>query len=311
MHINLDYTYSLAQRLNWAHEQNLQCYNPRELELITDYILHADKASPKVESKYVNPKETPKGLKLESNGVPQVSHFTKPKPIIHYEDEYIKQYTDSIDWLTQLETQVQPQEAWKVRRWKIEHRLDMGIANSILHPTIPHAKTFEKIHSIDIEPWIDLSNSFHVSKLVEFYSQLKESTESQLFMQWFDDAILAHTPLYPWQEHLLKQRIEGVRQITIGRELGELYGKIVTPSTMSQALRTIYRQIAITAEKELFAHHNRDNPAAWRTCRRCGEKKMIEYDFYPSKPNTCKVCASGKTTIKGNMKYATTKEGKK
>lgn len=310
MHIKLDYTFNLAQRLEWAKNINWDeaNYKPKEIELIADYILYADKPTPKKTSKYVKPKTIPRGTNpIESHTAP-VAEYTNPRPIMHKDDPIIQQYQQSIEDLKLAEEKVPEDEKWKVRRWRLEHSLDMGLANTLLYPTMRSIPTYSKLVPPNVDELVDLTNSFHIAKLIDLYSQLRQSEDSKLWIQWIEYGIIDKTPLYDWQMHLLIRRIDGTNQITIGRELGELYGKIVTPSTISQALRTIYRQISITAEKELYAFFNKDNPKAWRTCRRCGEKKLIEYDFYPSKPHICKVCVTGKTTIKGNMKYSTTKK---
>lgn len=313
MHIELDYQLDLSQRLEWAHniDWDSKQYKEKQLELIADYILYADKPTPKKESKYVKSKCTPRGLRpiaQENAASTPTVEYTNPRPVMHTEDPVIQSYTRSLENLKQIEQKTKEKDKWKVRRWIIEHRLDMGLANQLLHAPIKAANTYVALEPPFLDELVDLTNSFHVAKFIDLYSQLRQSEESRMWVKWVEEAIIDKTPLYDWQFHLLIRRIDGANQITVGRELGELYGKIVTPSTMSQALRTIYRQISITAEKELFAFFNRDNPLEWQTCQRCGESKMKKYDFYPSKPHVCKVCLTGRRTIKGNMKYKNTKE---
>lgn len=290
--MELDYNLNLQQRIDHSHTLPLDTYSPIELELVANYILYADKPTPKPESKYTHAKCTPSGLLQEQEETPKTSTYTKPKPIIHEENIYIAQYKQSIEYLKQLEQQVPQTEKWKVRKWRIEHNLDMGTANAQLYPTLSLRGTPTPIQTVDLDLFVDLTNSFHLSKVLQFYSQLRQSEDSKMWIEYVDN-IIEQTPLYDWQKHLLVRRIDGAKQITIGRELGEYFGKIVTPSTMSQALRTMYRQIAIAAEKELFAFYNRHNSTAWRTCKICGEKKLIQYDFYKSKPTICKVCNKG------------------
>ena len=294
MSLSLDYTLNLTQRLDWAHSANLHAYSPVELELIANYILYADK--PKTTSspnKYTQSKCKPAGLLQDEENLHELnSTYTKPRPIIHLEDEFISQYTQSIAWLKLVEEQIAPEFKWRIRKWRIEHNLDMGTANAQLYPTMSLHSGLNSMVEIDLDTYVDLTNSFHVSKVLQFYSQLRQSEHSKLWMEWVDE-IIEKTPMYPWQKHLLVRRIDGAKQITIGRELGEYFGKIVSPSTMSQALRTMYRQIAIAAEKEVWAFYNKDNEKEWRVCKKCGEKKLVKYDFYESKPYVCKQCAKG------------------
>lgn len=296
MHLQLDYTMSLSERLNYAHTLPLDQCSPSELELVANYILYKDKSTPKAESKFTHSKTVSLGTVEQENQL--TGTYTKPKPVLHKEDPYIQQYLEAIDSLnehlhTNKET-VDNTSAWKLRRWKLEHNLDMGTANAILYPTLSLRPTYSPSPELDIDEIIDLTNSFHISKLIEFYSQLRQSDSSKIWVEWIEDNIIEKTPMYPWQKHLLMRRIDGTKQVTIGRELGEFFGKIVSPSTMSQTMRSLYRQIAITAEKELFAYHNRNNPTAWRICKHCGEKKLVKFDFYESKPHICKQCGKKK-----------------
>lgn len=297
MHIKLDYDLNLAQRLQWADELDWEELDlkPRELELITDYILHADEKAAKQPSKYVKPKCNPAGLVIEQDA-PPAGTYLYPRPELHTEDPVIAAYIESIEMLKVLETRVEPENAWKIRRWRLEHSLDMGLANSTRFPTFNTTPTFSSYAPIELDNNIDLTNSFHIAKLVDFYSQLKQSDSSALWINWVETNVIEKADLFPWQKHLLIRRIDGTNQLTIGRELGEFFGKIVTPSTMSQALRTIYRQIAIAAERELYIFYIKDYDPAWKVCRKCGTRKLIQYDYFPSKPNICKVCA---TTKKG------------
>lgn len=284
----LDYTLELPQRINLIKSLPLHTYKSTELELLANYILYKDKQIPKEKNKYVASKTKPHA-NLEVLEKPK-TQYTKPRPFIHTEDFYIKQYNESIEILKSQLSKAPEESQWKIKQWIIQHRLDMGIANSLLYPTINFTSSIILKEPIDLDEIVDLTNSFHISKLLSLYSHLRQSEDSKMWIDWIDRNIIEKTPLFDWQRHLLIRYIDGANQITIGRELGEYFGKIVTPSTISQALRTIYRQIAITAEKELFAFYNANNPAEWRTCKSCGEKKLIKYEYYSSKPKICKQC---------------------
>lgn len=289
VHISLNYDLNLSQRVALSHALPLYSYSTKELELVADYILYADKLYPtQTPNKYTNSKTTPTP-NPEPN--PTQPKYTSPKPKLHLNNPIIQQYAQSIEWLGE-QTKLYP-DNWKLRQWKLQHTLDMGIANAQLHPTFSAKPSFPETIVPEIDLLIDLTNSFHISKLIEHYSALRQSEHSKLYIDYLD-TIIDSTPMYPWQKHLLHRRIDGVKQITIGRELGEHFGKIVTPSTMSQALRTLYRQIAINAEKQEYIYYIKHHPAAYTTCRRCGELKLKKYDFYPSKPSVCKQCATGK-----------------
>ena len=284
--VQLDFNLDLPQRLALAHNLDLTTYTPHQLELITNYILYKDDQTSQQPSKYTpsktQPHPNPNELQAETN------KYTKPKPTLHTSHPTIQQYTQSIAHITTL-MESNPSQAWRLRKLKIEHNLDMGIANSILHPTQTINPTWSPSPPIDIDQHIDPTNSFHISKVIQFYSQLRQSDESKLWIEWLETNVIEKTPMFPWQQHLLRRRIDGAKQITIGRELGEYFGKIVTPSTMSQAMRTIYRQIALTAEKEIYAYYMDWYNPAWKVCRKCGERKLREFDYYAGK-NICKKC---------------------
>ena len=289
MSLQLDYNLDLNQRLALVQSLPLNQYTPQQLEQLANYILYKDSQSQKQPSKYVAPKAQPHPNPTELTQ--QTSQYTKPKPKLHTENPIIQQYIQSIETIKNLINQ-QPENAWKLRKMKIEHQLDMGIVNSLLYPTMQSHPTYSPSPPIDIDYFVDITNSFHVSKIIQYYSQLRQSDDSKLWIEWLE-TIIDKTPMYDWQKHLLRRRIDGAKQITIGRELGEYFGKIVTPSTMSQTMRTIYRQIALTAEREIYAYYMRDYPPAWKVCRKCGEKKLVVFDFYKGK-NICKQCGKGR-----------------
>lgn len=293
MHINLDYDLDLEQRLEFAHNLNLDLYKSKELELIANYILYMDNDIPKSASKHVKSRTqcaTNEQLSQQKEITNNMPKYTNPKPIMHTENPIIEQYADVIAWLNQIITNnPNHPDLWKLKKWKLQHNLDMGIVNSLLYPMPSSPSGFAPYPDIDLDQYIDLTNSFHIAKLIEFYSELRQSDEHKLWIEWIEQNIIEKTAMYDWQKHLLKRRIDKTKQVTIGRELGEFFGKIVTPSTMSQAMRTLYRQIAITAERELYAYNMRDYLPAWKKCKHCGEMKLIKFDFYEGK-STCKQC---------------------
>lgn len=299
--LNLDYDANLQQRLTIAHNLPLTKCNPHELELIANYILYEDSKSNKPKSKFAKSKSTPHANIEEIEAQP-TSKFTKPKPELHKENPYIQQYETTIDWLRDIIASTpQHPELWKLKQWKIIHSMDMGIANSLLYPKMELRPTFTSTAPIDIDEHIDLTNSFHISKLIDNYSLLRQSEHSKLWIEWVEKNIIDKTPMYDWQRHLLIRRIDKMRQVSIAVELAEKFGKIVTPSTMSQTMRTLYRQIAITAEKELYAYHMRNYKPAWRYCPHCGEWKLREFDFYKSK-TMCKQCLKERSAANGKSK---------
>lgn len=302
MHINLNYDLDLQQRIDYAHSLPLNQYNEKELELIANYILYMDKSTPKSPSKHVKNKTQPatnEQLNQHKDVTNQLPKYTKPRPIIHTDDPTIQQYEEVIKWLSDIvASQPNHPDIWKLKKWKLQHNLDMGLANTLLYPTNDPNTGFPSYPELDLDELVDLTNSFHISKLIEFYSDLRQSEQSKLWVEWIERNIIDKTPMYDWQRHLLVRRIDKMKQISIAVELAEKFGKIVTPSTMSQTMRSLYRQIAITAERELYAYHVRDYPAAWRKCSHCGELKLIKFDFYTGR-STCKQC--GKLKRKGKM----------
>lgn len=307
-HIELDYNLNLSQRLDHVNSMDLTQFNERELEFLADYILHLDKELPKQPSKHIHEKTQPAPNDI-LNAHKQIKSppiYTKPKPIMHTSHPIIQQYIQSIAWLSKtIATNPTHPDNWKLKRWRLQHNLDMGLANAALYPTSKPGGDFTPLVDINLDEFVDLTNSFHVAKLIDIYSDLRQSDQSNLWIQWIEDEIIEKTPLYDWQKHLLKRRIDKVKQITIAVELAKNFNKVITPSTMSQAMRTIYRQIAITAERELYAFNVRQYEPAWRICHRCKKRKLIQYDYYPSKPNTCKQCLSGskitnKEKVNGN-----------
>lgn len=283
----LDYSLDTSERLELVSNLPLHTYSQSQLEHIANYLLHYTKEKDTTQKFR---KET--SLPLTTDNPPTPTNYTKPKPHIHKENPYIQQYIQAVDTLKTLENNLPAThpDQWRLRKWRIEHNMDKGTANSLLYPT-PHLNpTWTTLVLPPLDTLVDLTNSFHISKLLLHYSRLYADDEWRLWLNWISTEIIDKADLAPWQLHLITRRIDGVNQITIGRELGEFYGRVVTPSSISQNLRTIYRKIADRAKRLELQWEERNNPGAWRYCHSCKEHKLVVLDFYSSKPNTCKKC---------------------
>lgn len=159
------------------------------------------------------------------------------------------------------------------------------ILNSYIR-TLPAAPSIFPTNP-EIEDHIDWTNSYHLKHILGHYSKLRQSDQSFFSMEYFDQ-LIDHSGLESWQLHLISRRIDGAPQITIGVELAQQFGKIFSPSHMTQIMRGIYRQIARTAAKIERDFADKDDLSKWKLCKDCGEIHHIE-DFYTGK-NECKEC---------------------
>jgi predicted SprT family Zn-dependent metalloprotease len=119
---------------------------------------------------------------------------------------------------------------------------------------------------------IEYNNPFHIKHLIAHYSFMRQLDEYKPIIEYFDQIVEA-TPLKLWQKYLLVGRIEGVSQTTLAVQIAQVYGKILSPSYMSQVMRNIYSKIAEQAEIEYEKFLHMHQSWAWETCGTCGCKK--------------------------------------
>lgn len=281
----LDYSLPNSERL--AHIQSLDLSHPTpyQLELYANYLLGG--------AKPVTPKPTHVELnQADQQTTPTNPQLNHPRQTIDWNHPIMEPYKLGIDQLKALEQAetTNTKRAYQLRKWRLETQLDAGTLWKSYRNQIQITPAQTPITPINLEDHVDLTNSFHVKHVMAHYSRLKQSEnqQTQFFMDWVD-YVLERAPLSDWQEHLLRRRVDGVNHVTIGVELANMFGKETTPSGMSQVLRTIYRAVAKTALQLEREWEERNNPLAWRTCKVCGERKLVEFGFY-GQERKCKVC---------------------
>lgn len=299
----LDYTLETAsERCDLANQLNANgLINLKNAEAIANYILHCTEQKTKSAfSASLSQKEVPTEEMEIAELRAQKNSYTKPrlKPLWElFPDEKIA--TEVLK--AKAADESTPSDlAYKMRKWRLELLLDIGTASQIIRNAIPIHGGFASPPPVEIELFVDFTNSFHMKQLVANYAQLKQTEPSRHIMEWLDSTI-ENTPLKPWQKHLLIGRIEGVAQPTLGVEIAQIYGKILSPSYMSQTMRQIYTKLASQAEleEEKFAHKNQ--PWAWEYCSECGEKRFYK-EFGKTqlarlengKNGNCKICEEKK-----------------
>ncbi len=284
-HLPLDYSLSQPERVKLVREI-APIAHESQLELLTNYILHGEKSKKLSQSK----KDQPLQSILHSQ-INAPIRYSNPKQELKNTTPFLPQIEEAREQMLLLSKH---HNCYKAKRAAIELAIDKGLVQSTY--TKPHNPNpdFTPDKPIEIDKLVNLTNSFHIAKILQYYSALRQSTESKLWIEEFDK-LIDNTPLQDWQRYLIARRIDGVYHTTIGVELGEKFNKAMSPNSLSNAMRVIYRRIARQAEKEKYIWDNKDNKDAWQICRRCKVRKIRKYDFFPSKPTICKECWTGKT----------------
>ena len=292
--MELDYALDTTEsRIAHINTLNLSHYTPYQLEIIANYLLYFTKQkSPTPKTPSTKTTELSEPINVST------SRYTNPKPEIDWNCPHLQPLYQAREIITQLEQAEitlngKTKYAYFLRHWRIELSMDSTHINNAYHSTLPPAKDYIPHSPIEVEDTIDFTNSFHIKQLILHYSALRQSPDSKFTIEYLDQ-IIENTPFQPWQKHLLVRRIDGVNQITIGRELAEDFGKIISPSYMSTAMRTIYTRIAKTAKQLQLEHENRNNPSCWKECPTCHRILYNNKYYWYAKRKACKECEDKK-----------------
>ena len=294
----LDYNLQTPEeRLQLLHQLDLSCASQPMLENCANYLLHAaDKSL--ANHKPQNNLEAKRNLELgaitetEQSAAPPTPRkgsnaYLYPTVPVPWHLPELASLLQDIERIEQAAEQVDRQ-TYKLRRWALELRMDaksrIGSYEIHTHPTFSHPP------EPDIEmAGVDWTNPFHIKHIVRYYSELRQSEYSKWEMEYFE-GLVERTPLLPWQKHLFIRYIDGAHSITVARELGENFDKMVAPGYTSKIMRQIYRLIAQQAEKEDIVRQN--GPV--RKCVRCG-KTFPDHSFWWRKgQSACKECLGTK-----------------
>lgn len=271
----LDYTLETAEDrcdlIKKLDENGL--INEKNAEAMANYILHCTEQKTKSAfSASLSQKETPTEMMELAELRAQKNSYTRPrlKPLWElFPDEKIAAETLK----AKAASEDTPSDiAYKMRKWRLELLLDIGTLSQIIRNHIPIYGSFSTPPPVEIELFVDFGNSFHFKQIVNHYAQLKQSEASRHIMEWLD-GVIENTPLKAWQKHLLVGRIEGVAQPTLGVEIAQQYGKILSPSYMSQTMRSIYTKLAEQHEIEIEKFKDANKSWAWEICSECGKKR--------------------------------------
>lgn len=295
--MKLDYSLTTdEERLNYILSLPLSTYSPSTLEYITNYILYGKQPSQNTKDhKTQELKETQTQTQIKAQ-------YTNTKLKTKWNLPALQTITESKNIIqTILNSSTDPQQIAKLKRWKKELSQDateIQLSNqkpiTITPSLIPHTP-------LNIYEFIDYTNSFHIKQLIIHYSALRQSEHSKYDIFYLDQ-IIDKTPLENWQFHLLARRIDGANQITIGVELAQNFDKIISPTYMSTAMRTIYQKIAKTAKQKQLEFEDMGIPEKWKKCPTC-QKILYNNNYYwHTKKKSCKACEKER-----RQKHETTK----
>jgi hypothetical protein len=280
MPIKFDYELSTAAERVAYIDQHLDSIPSHLLEYAANYILFAD-------TKEENQRNDLPLTSAQTQTHDQPTNHTTPRQEIDWNEPWLEPYAEGIAQLNHMEkTAPTSKLAYQYRTWSRQLSMDAGTLYKQNHKPIT-CSTRAPYYPVDISATIDWTNSFHIKHVLAFYSALYQS-ESQFDIEYLDH-LTDIANLKPWQTHIIARRIDGANQIRIGIELAQDFGRIISPSYMSQTMRAIYRAIADAAKREQLEWENRANPHAWRRCKICGEEKITEIDFYTNE-HICKTC---------------------
>ena len=291
---NLKYDY---ERVEEVKKINLSSKNPYELEKLANYILYGKQPTPTKEDDYLPLQETTK---------PVTTRYTAPRPVIPWHLPELSQLKDTRDFfLSLIKEDTQIPEAAQYRRWARETSQMAALIVESIRPLIKPKSKFPKNSPIEIDDYIDYTNSFHIKQLIMNYSSLRKSEESKFNMDFLDDIIefaFAAGKLEDWQMHMIIRRIDQANGITIGVELGEQYNKAISPSYVSAAMRTVYRTIANAAKQMQYEYRDRNNISKWKKCPMCQKKLHTSKYFWHSKKKHCIQCEKKRKENMGRQK---------
>lgn len=290
--MELDYSLETTpERLHHLSTVDLLSLSSNQLELCADYLLYTHK--PQTKKIAPNIKNVP----FDPATIPSTPQFkyTNPKPKVNWSNPRLETIKQAIEQLDVLQTATQDTyTTYKFRKWKIELRKDAYSIQELTNPIIRSNPDYVQLDPPEIEHFIDLTNSYHIKHLITYYSQLRQSIYSKSTIEYFD-SIVEYAKLLPWEKHLFIRRIDGANQITIGVELAQDFGKIVSPSYMSQAMRSIYQKIAKAAEQKQLQHLYRNNASKWKRCPTCQQLKLNNSYNYQKSKLKCKDCLKKET----------------
>ena len=294
----MDLDYSLItpeDRTRYTHTLPLERYNPMELELCANYILHPYGRNL---SNTKSARKTPKHVDLHAEGTQ--GHEIKPskgsnktlvpRTPVPWHHPYLRDLARDIEILKQaLDAELDSYRAYKLRSWIRELRMDARerIPNYEIH----FSPTFTSAPDVEIEDLIDFTNSFHIKHFIQHYGELRQSEVSKFSAEYFD-MIVERTPLEAWEKHLLIRYIDRENAIVVARELATEFNHIVYPGYLSKTMRRIYRLIADEAKKMEVEWNYRDKPELWRKCPNCGEKHPNMELWWRKGQRQCKTCLS-------------------
>lgn len=143
--------------------------------------------------------------------------------------------------------------------------------------------------SFDWGDIIDFKNYEHIAALIKNYSKLKtkvsEEINNEIYWVLIDlerviDAALEEK--YPMLYDILIDKIEGVQNADVQKNLEQKYGKSYSIEYLSNLFNNkIPKLIAEEAEKqELIWHYTYVEKGAWKKCNRCGQIKLLHSKFF-------------------------------
>lgn len=143
--------------------------------------------------------------------------------------------------------------------------------------------------SFDWGDIIDFKNYEHIAALIKNYSKLKtkvsEEINNEIYWVLIDlerviDAALEEK--YPMLYDILIDKIEGVQNTDVQKNLEQKYGKSYSIEYLSNLFNNkIPKLIAEEAEKqELIWHYTYIEKGAWKKCNRCGQIKLLHSKFF-------------------------------
>jgi len=305
----LDYTLNLPQRLQLVQQLELNSLSPHQLDFLASYLLWA------VESRRAQlPTSTGANAPTELGEWMEASNPThdtnsttawaKPRrkldPLVTEPwDEskaLIKQKMEALKALDSSNDSFDGPSVGSqlklLRNWSMELSQDATLAHFSAHPPTEFSCTPSPTPPPTLDE-LDYSDSFHIKHLIEFYSQLKQSSNlnAQYSAMWLEHLIDTCPSLKPWERDLVVLRIDGKKSPAIATYMHLTYGRNLSPQSQSTAMRTIYRSIA---EWNSQLQWERANPNSKRICTKCGEEKFHnEYYFHVGRAE-CKACRTKK-----------------
>jgi hypothetical protein len=254
------------------------------------------KASKHISSDAVHPNE------IEHSRTHDTTRYIAPPKPINWAAPHMVAFKEAIDALVALEASLDGPEKWKVKKWLTELRVDAGICwHTYLgeirvspSPSKPTPPTLDHV---------DIGDSFVVKHLIELYWKLRQdgTEDTQLFMAYFEQ-IVDTAPLKAWQYDIVKLRCEGASGISIAREIRERYARNLSPQSLSNSLRAIYRIVADWGRQAEIEWEDRNDPTKWRKCSVCGQRKHNSAYHWHKGRNECKVCRAEKRTAQSKGK---------